>query len=135
MAMDMTRQRHIGQDGHAGKQLDVLESSADTDADQLVRMQMRNVLAVENNLPLLRMIESGNAIEQTGFACAVRPYDTTPPKLKRKFRISNSAFLSSWGRLIMMEGRLRNAFMNPSVQTKTLRSNTPGMPDHPAPRV
>src|SRR5512145_1281349 len=71
MTVDMTRQRHIGQDGHSGKQFYILKGSADADADQLMRMQMGDVLTVEDDLPLLGMVKPGDAVEQTGFARAV----------------------------------------------------------------
>lgn len=67
----MASKRHVGQNGHARKKFDILEGSADADADELVSMQMGNVLTIEDDLSLLGMIESGNAIEQTGFTCAV----------------------------------------------------------------
>ena len=41
----------------------VLESSADADADQPVRMQMRDILSVKDDLPLLGMIKTGDAIQ------------------------------------------------------------------------
>jgi len=67
----MTRQRHVGQYTHAGKQLDILKCPADTDSHQLVRVQMSDVLSIKDNFPLLGMIKTGNTVEQTGFTRSI----------------------------------------------------------------
>jgi hypothetical protein len=66
--MDMCAELDIVQDGHALEELDILKGSGDAQAGDLVRGQAGDVSALEDDPPLLRMIKSTDAVQDTGLA-------------------------------------------------------------------
>jgi len=52
--MNMPRQRHIGQNSHAGKQFYILKGSADAHADKFVSVKIGNIFSVEDYFPVER---------------------------------------------------------------------------------
>ncbi len=71
--VDMTGQKHVGQNRHPRKQLDILKRPPQADLDQIVGRHFRDVVAVEEDFPRLRAIIAGDAVHQAGFPRPVGP--------------------------------------------------------------
>ena len=74
--MNVPGQCHIGEHRHAREQFNVLKCPADTDANHFMRMQIGNILVIEDYPAFLRMVKAGNAIKQTGFTGSIRSNDS-----------------------------------------------------------
>ena len=72
-AMKVTRQQKVRKDCHPREELDVLECPPDPVLDVQVCRQSRNVLPVEEDPALLRLVVPRDAVQQ---ACLPRPVGT-----------------------------------------------------------
>jgi hypothetical protein len=75
IAVGVTGEKKVGKNGHAGEKLYILKRPSNPDPDQFMGMQVGDPFAVEEDCPLLRPIEPGDAVEKTGLAGAVRTDD------------------------------------------------------------
>lgn len=70
---DMPRCHQVVEGGHVGIESDILEGTGNSQRGTFIGGQMGNILALKQNTTLLGMIKTADAVDGTGFACAVGP--------------------------------------------------------------